>query len=43
VSNEVFAVTIVAAGAGIIAVTLGILTIRLVQRRRRNRIRRWVR
>jgi hypothetical protein len=43
VPNEVFRVTTLAAGAGIIAVALGILAIHLFQRRRRNRIRRWVR
>jgi hypothetical protein len=35
--------TTIAAGAGIVAVTLGLGFVRLARWRRRNRIRRWVR
>lgn len=41
--NDVIRIVTIAAGAGIIAVTLGIGIIRWTQGRRRRRLKRWVR
>ena len=41
--TDVVRVTTIAAGAGIVVVALGIGIVRLAQRRRRNRLKRWLR